>query len=136
MRREVAEAKLAALGQGAALARARQGDERSRAERADDALDGSPLRSPERGHAVLAPATSPASPARRVASSTRCGRRGTRCRSMRTCATAAATGAGATRASSSTAGGSPRAQRAHWQPVEYNALHGGLERWFEPIEAA
>ena len=24
-------------------------------------------------------------------------------------------------------------QRAHWQPVEYNALHGGLERWFEPI---
>jgi hypothetical protein len=27
-------------------------------------------------------------------------------------------------------------QRAHWQPVEYNALHGGLERWFEPIDAA
>jgi hypothetical protein len=27
-------------------------------------------------------------------------------------------------------------QRAHWQPVEYNALHGGLERWFEPIEAS
>ncbi|MEO6362061.1 MAG: 2OG-Fe dioxygenase family protein, partial [Caldimonas sp.] len=27
-------------------------------------------------------------------------------------------------------------QRAHWQPVEYNALHGGLERWFEPIESA
>jgi hypothetical protein len=25
--------------------------------------------------------------------------------------------------------------RAHWQPVEYNALHGGMERWFEPIEA-
>jgi hypothetical protein len=24
--------------------------------------------------------------------------------------------------------------RAHWQPVEYNALHGGLERWFEAIE--
>ena len=23
--------------------------------------------------------------------------------------------------------------RAHWQPVEYNALHGGLERWFEPM---
>jgi len=23
--------------------------------------------------------------------------------------------------------------RAHWQPVEYNALHGGLERWFEPL---
>ena len=28
------------------------------------------------------------------------------------------------------------AHRAHWQPVEYNALHGGLERWFEPMEAA
>ncbi len=25
--------------------------------------------------------------------------------------------------------------RAHWQPVEYNALHGGMERWFEPIES-
>ncbi len=25
-------------------------------------------------------------------------------------------------------------QRAHWQPVEYNALHGGLERWFAPID--
>jgi len=25
------------------------------------------------------------------------------------------------------------AQRAHWQPLEYNALHGGIERWFEPI---
>jgi len=25
------------------------------------------------------------------------------------------------------------AHRAHWQSVEYNALHGGLERWFEPI---
>ena len=23
--------------------------------------------------------------------------------------------------------------RAHWQPVEYNALHGGIERWFEPM---
>ena len=23
--------------------------------------------------------------------------------------------------------------RAHWQPVTYNALHGGFERWFEPI---
>jgi len=28
------------------------------------------------------------------------------------------------------------AQRAHWQPVEYNALHGGIERWFEPIDGA
>lgn len=25
------------------------------------------------------------------------------------------------------------AHRAHWQPVEYNALHGGIERWFEPL---
>lgn len=24
--------------------------------------------------------------------------------------------------------------RPHWQPVAYNALHGGLERWFEPVE--
>ncbi len=28
------------------------------------------------------------------------------------------------------------AHRAHWQPVEYNALHGGMERWFEPMEPA
>ena len=26
--------------------------------------------------------------------------------------------------------------RAHWQPLEYNALHGGLERWFEPMADA
>ena len=26
--------------------------------------------------------------------------------------------------------------RAHWQPVEYNALHGGFERWFEPMAPA
>jgi hypothetical protein len=25
--------------------------------------------------------------------------------------------------------------RAHWQPVEYNALHGGMQRWFEPVQA-
>jgi len=25
--------------------------------------------------------------------------------------------------------------RAHWQPTSYNALHGGIERWFEPIDA-
>jgi hypothetical protein len=24
--------------------------------------------------------------------------------------------------------------RAHWQPTTYNALHGGLERWFAPVE--
>jgi hypothetical protein len=27
-------------------------------------------------------------------------------------------------------------RRAHWQPLDYNALHGGLERWFEPLEPA
>jgi hypothetical protein len=26
--------------------------------------------------------------------------------------------------------------RAHWQPTDYNALHGGFERWFEPMEPA
>jgi hypothetical protein len=26
--------------------------------------------------------------------------------------------------------------RAHWQPVEYNALHGGIQRWFEPMDPA
>ena len=26
--------------------------------------------------------------------------------------------------------------RAHWQPLDYNALHGGINRWFEPIEPA
>jgi hypothetical protein len=24
--------------------------------------------------------------------------------------------------------------RAHWQPLEYNALHGGMQRWFEPMQ--
>ena len=24
--------------------------------------------------------------------------------------------------------------RAHWQPLEYNALHGGMQRWFAPME--
>ncbi len=27
------------------------------------------------------------------------------------------------------------AHRAHWQPLEYNALHGGMQRLFEPVEA-
>jgi hypothetical protein len=26
--------------------------------------------------------------------------------------------------------------RAHWQPVAYNALHGGMQRWFAPVDAA
>ena len=25
------------------------------------------------------------------------------------------------------------APRPHWQPVEYNALHGGMQRWFAPM---
>ena len=24
--------------------------------------------------------------------------------------------------------------RAHWQSLDYNALHGGIERWFEPLQ--
>ena len=27
----------------------------------------------------------------------------------------------------------PVAHRAHWQPLEYNALHGGMQRWFAPV---
>ena len=30
----------------------------------------------------------------------------------------------------------PVPRRAHWQPLEYNALHGGMERWFEPMQEA
>jgi len=26
--------------------------------------------------------------------------------------------------------------RAHWQPLDYNALHGGMQRWFEPLADA
>lgn len=33
------------------------------------------------------------------------------------------------------AGLQPVPHRAHWQPTEYNALHGGMERWFEPISS-
>jgi hypothetical protein len=29
----------------------------------------------------------------------------------------------------------PVPHRAHWQPTAYNALHGGLTRWFEPIDS-
>ncbi len=28
------------------------------------------------------------------------------------------------------------AHRPHWQPVEYNALHGGMQRLFEPMSAS
>ncbi|RZL62968.1 MAG: hypothetical protein EOP81_14470 [Variovorax sp.] len=27
----------------------------------------------------------------------------------------------------------PVPHRAHWQPLEYNALHGGMQRWFAPM---
>ena len=27
----------------------------------------------------------------------------------------------------------PQPPRAHWQPTDYNALHGGIERWFAPL---
>jgi hypothetical protein len=30
----------------------------------------------------------------------------------------------------------PAPHRAHWQPLAYNALHGGIERWFEPLPPA
>lgn len=30
----------------------------------------------------------------------------------------------------------PVPHRAHWQPVAYNALHGGMARWFEPVLSA
>ena len=30
----------------------------------------------------------------------------------------------------------PVPHRAHWQPLQYNALHGGMERWFEPMSGA
>lgn len=35
-------------------------------------------------------------------------------------------------------GGEPQLvpHRAHWQPTEYNALHGGMERWFDPMTPA
>lgn len=26
--------------------------------------------------------------------------------------------------------------RPHWQPLQYNALHGGMERWFAPVAGA
>ena len=26
--------------------------------------------------------------------------------------------------------------RAHWQPLSYNALHGGMQRWFAPMDHA
>lgn len=29
----------------------------------------------------------------------------------------------------------PVAHRAHWQPLAYNALHGGMQRWFAPLDA-
>jgi hypothetical protein len=28
----------------------------------------------------------------------------------------------------------PSPHRAHWQPLDYNALHGGIQRWYVPLE--
>ena len=30
----------------------------------------------------------------------------------------------------------PVPHRAHWQSLDYNALHGGIERWFAPLPPA
>lgn len=30
----------------------------------------------------------------------------------------------------------PVPHRRHWQPLDYNALHGGMDRWFAPLEPA
>src|SRR5690606_34306507 len=30
----------------------------------------------------------------------------------------------------------PVPHRAHWQSLDYNALHGGMHRWFEPVAAS
>ncbi|MCL6619169.1 MAG: 2OG-Fe dioxygenase family protein [Thermomonas hydrothermalis] len=30
----------------------------------------------------------------------------------------------------------PVPPRPHWQPLEYNALHGGMRRWFAPVSEA
>ena len=138
MRREVAEAKLAALGAGRGAGAGDAGaDERGRAERADDRA-----RRPRRGarRAAATPSsrrpTSPRFAGARVAELDALRpswddlppdahlRDGGRYRRRR-------------HASFVVDGGDVRLvpQRAHWQPIEYNALHGGLERWFEPIEA-
>lgn len=34
------------------------------------------------------------------------------------------------------AGLQPVPHRPHWQPTDYNALHGGMLRWFEPLQAS
>jgi hypothetical protein len=34
------------------------------------------------------------------------------------------------------AGSRPVPHRPHWQPVEYNALHGGIQRHFDPLPDA
>ena len=60
---------------------------------------------------------------------------GTRCRRTATCATAAVIDFVGMPASYriGPSGLTRVPHRAHWQPTTYNALHGGLERWFEPI---
>ena len=131
------QARGAGEGRGAG-ARERQADDGAVLARADHAARRrSPPRSREQGHAVLdAGRLRRASPARASPSSTRCGRRGTTCRPTRYLRDG---GRYRRRRHSCFVvdGGAvaPVPHRAHWQPVEYNALHGGLERWFEPIEA-
>ena len=70
-------------------------------------------------------------------SSTPCATPGPDCRVTPICAMAASTARGAIAALcrlSHRASLTAVPRRPHWQPTSYNALHGGLERWFEPIE--
>ena len=61
---------------------------------------------------------------------------GTRSSSITTWPTAAAIGAGVTRSTPrpSAARSSGRAHQPHYQSRDYNALNGGIARWFEPID--
>ena len=45
----------------------------------------------------------------------------------------AASGGGSTAGPAASAAVQAVPHRAHWQPVDYNALHGGIQRWFEPL---
>ena len=139
MGREVAEAKLEALAQGrGAGARERHGDERRRSRAPIDAARrrrrgaraGAATRcSTPAGFARFAGAR--AGRARRAAAVV-----GRRCRPTRYLRDGGRYRR--RRHSCFVVDGDDVAQvphRAHWQPVEYNALHGGIERWFEPIEA-
>ena len=136
MRREVAEAKLEALARGRGARRAsatRDGAARP----ADHAAGRPPRRCASAGHAVLDAGRLAHCCRRRLAGSTRCGRPGTTCRPTRYLRDGGRYRR--RRHACFVVGGdevAPVPHRAHWQPVEYNALHGGIERWFEPIEPA